>query len=544
MKKNLNFLKSKRKHIALITNHGYAGAKIPVGGAPDTGGQNFYVNSLAESMERLGYKVTIFTRGGFPFFNSKKIRKGIEFMTDFVRYVYVPGGPPVFIPKEDIGYVLDEEVEWIYNFLNQEANFCKKKPYELFLFINSHYWDAAIIAIKLIQRWQNDLLFELIKKDKKLRKSKVFEYYYKNRYRMSGFASPESLIGRILLNIMPDEIIDLDKKRISARLKRIPEYLRNTFLIQQAGRDYLKSKPEYKKYLNSINRHIWTPHSLGEIKMRNYWEKDKMLWRKLKFTERISYEYYICQTTPFIAATSEEIIKSLVFYYNYPLKQILFFPPCIDNNRFKPRKKVDCKKAYNYLSKVTGIKKDKLKNMKIVFETSRMDHTKRKDILIKSFKYVLKEVADAILIIGGGPENEIFKSLKQLIKKEHLTEKAFLTGFIPQDVMEEIFSIADVFATASEMEGFGMTVSQAAASFTPIVSSNLVPFCVYYLKKNAIIVEAGDIKSFARGIIKILKEPLFARKIAEEAYKVSMQFNWERKTNEMIKIMQKSLSFY
>lgn len=544
MKQNLKFLKSKRKHIALITNHGYAGAKIPIGGAPDTGGQNFYVNSLAESMERLGFKVTIFTRGGFPFFNSKKIRKGIEFMSDFIRYIYVPGGPPLFIPKEDIGYVLDEEVEWIYNLLNREADFCKKKPYQLFLFINSHYWDAAVIAIKLIQRWQNDLLFDLIKKDKKLLKSRVFEHYYKNRHKISSFASPESIIGRIVLDIMPDEIIDLDKKSRSTGVKRIPEYLHSTLLIQKAGKNYLKSRPEYKKYLNSINRHIWTPHSLGEIKMRNYWDKDKTLWRKLKFTERICYEYYICQNTPFIASTSEEIIKSLVFYYNYPLKQILFFPPCIDNNRFKPRKKEYCKKAYNYLSKITGITKERLKNTKIVFETSRMDYTKRKDILIKSFKYVLKEVDDVILIIGGGPENEIFKSLKQLIKKEHLTKKAFLTGFIPQDIMEEIFSIADVFATASEMEGFGMTVSQAAASLTPIVSSNLVPFCVYYLKKNAIIIDAGDIKSFAKGIIQILKDPKLARKLAEEAYKISFQFNWDKKTNEMIKIMQKSLSFY
>ena len=54
--------------IALITNHGYGGCEIPVGGAPDTGGQNFYVNTLARKLGLLGYKVTIFARGGFPLF--------------------------------------------------------------------------------------------------------------------------------------------------------------------------------------------------------------------------------------------------------------------------------------------------------------------------------------------------------------------------------------------------------------------------------------------------------------------------------------------
>ncbi len=548
--KNLNFLRSTRQHIGLITNHGYGGVKLPLGGAPDTGGQNFYVNSLAETMERLGYKVTIFTRGGFPFFNSKKLRKGVEFLSDFVRYVYVIGGPSIFIPKEDIGYILDEEVDWLYNFLNNEAKICKTKPYNLFLFINSHYWDGAIITIRLIQRWQNDLLFELLKKDKNLSEKKVFKYYYTNRHKFNVYSSPSAIIGNIILNILPDKIINLDNIKIKgmdtliSKTKRLPKHLQDAFFVQKIGEHYLKSKPEYNDYLKSINRHLWTPHSLGIIKMRNYWEKDVEIKRKLKFSERISYEYYICQKTPFIAATSEEIVKSLNFYYNYQLKRILFFPPCIDSRRFKARKKDECKKAYKYLSKVTGIKEETLKTQKIVFETSRMDFTKRKDILIKSFKYVVRSIPEAILIIGGGPENNVFKQLRSLIQQEKLSGRAFLTGFIPQKELEEIFSIADVFVTSSEMEGFGITASQAAASLTPIVSSNLVPFCVYYLKENAIIVNAGDIKGFAKGIIRILKDYNFAKKIAEEGKKISEQFNWEKKTAEIIKFMQKNLSFY
>ena len=67
---------SKRPAVALITNHGYAGAEIPVGGALDTGGQNLYVNSLARALDALGYRVTIFARGGFPHFGSNRLRRG------------------------------------------------------------------------------------------------------------------------------------------------------------------------------------------------------------------------------------------------------------------------------------------------------------------------------------------------------------------------------------------------------------------------------------------------------------------------------------
>ena len=73
-----------RPEVALITNHGYAGVEIPLGGAPDTGGQNFYVNQLAEALERLGYAVTIFARGGFPFFESDRVREGTEQLSEHV----------------------------------------------------------------------------------------------------------------------------------------------------------------------------------------------------------------------------------------------------------------------------------------------------------------------------------------------------------------------------------------------------------------------------------------------------------------------------
>ena len=76
---DLHFRSSDCPEIALITNHGYGGCEIPFGGAPDTGGQNVYVNTLATKLEKLGYKVTIFARGGFPHFESDAMRRGVEF---------------------------------------------------------------------------------------------------------------------------------------------------------------------------------------------------------------------------------------------------------------------------------------------------------------------------------------------------------------------------------------------------------------------------------------------------------------------------------
>ena len=152
---DVHFRSNDCPEIALVTNHGYGGCEIPFGGAPDTGGQNLYVNTLAGKLAKLGYKVTIFARGGFPHFESDEMRRGIDYMSPQIRYVYVPGGGETFIRKEDISVALDEQLNWLFTFCQSEAEARECQPWELYEFINTHYWDAAVLAVGLIERWRN-----------------------------------------------------------------------------------------------------------------------------------------------------------------------------------------------------------------------------------------------------------------------------------------------------------------------------------------------------------------------------------------------------
>jgi uncharacterized protein YyaL (SSP411 family) len=59
----------------------------------------------------------------------------------------------------------------------------------------------------------------------------------------------------------------------------------------------------------------------------------------------------------------------------------------------------------------------------IVFETSRMDRTKRKDLLLDSFAAVAERLDNAYLFIGGGPEDsETFAQLQERKKSLPILE--------------------------------------------------------------------------------------------------------------------------
>jgi len=409
---------SDRPEILLITNHGYAGAEIPIGGAPDTGGQVVYVNALARALAEIGYEVTVLSRGGFPGHGGGPGREGSEPLGDHARYLFVPGGGDRFLPKEEIAVALDEQVEWIDRHVRERAARRGVAPWQVYELINTHYWDAAVIGEQLVARWRAE------------------------------------------------------------------------------GGD-------------GADRHVWTPHSLGAIKERNYRDKPLAVRRSLRFCERRSHERMICDRTRAFASTSPEITRSLIEDFAVDAGRIVDFPPCVDTAVFRAYPDDDLEEAYDYLARASGLDPRRLRAGRIVFEASRNDETKRKDLLAEAFARGCHDLPDTFLVIGGGPDNAVHRDLeRRRAETRGLRGRTILLlGRIPDPVLHRLFSLADVYVTPSEMEGFGMSAAQAAAAGTALVTSDLVPFATGFVPDHAVVVPAGDVDGFARAVRGLLDDP-------------------------------------
>lgn len=567
------FKQSKRPEVSLITNHGYGGPDFPTGGAPDTGGQNVYVNTLAMKLESLGYKVTIFARGGFPHYGNKLIRSAPEYLSDFVRYIYIPGGGNEFIRKEDIAIALDEEFEWLYRFINKEAKAKKCEPWEVYQFINSHYWDAAVLGVRLIEHWRNDIAAQsMTRLMEGVVSAKTINKMCDERHWKSLGEAPAFYLGWLLLNQEEFKNLPIKQqvrnaascwvaaKRISINeenylvdsteeiLSRLDESfeptLKKLMISAVFGQAILKISPDideqkFKRNLAQINIHVWTPHSLGELKDFNFRFHTTETRRQLKFCERRSHERMVCDRTRVFVATSAKIAEYLWTHFRVPIEQTFFFPPCIDEMIFRPYDKKELVNTYRYLSKISGISEVQLKAGKIIFETSRMDQTKRKDLLLTTFAKILPDYDDLYLFIGGGPENKVFQLLnKQLQNTGILNGRAFLTGAIPDEHIGPMFSVADIYATASEMEGFGMCVSQAAAAGTPIVSSDIIPFCQNYVPEYVEMFPFGDANAFASALRRLLNDKDKMEKNSMHLREKARVLKWEPKTIEFLEYLR------
>ena len=123
------------KRALMISTHGYF-EKQPNFGLTDTGGQIVFVIEVSKAMAKHGYKVDILTRQfeDFP---------AIDPINEDVRIVRIPCGGRDFIPKE---YLVKDLPEIINGF----KAFCQENDLQ-YEFIDSHYWDAGFVGMKLAE---------------------------------------------------------------------------------------------------------------------------------------------------------------------------------------------------------------------------------------------------------------------------------------------------------------------------------------------------------------------------------------------------------
>jgi len=434
-----------RPAVAIVTNHGYAGVDLPTGGAPDTGGQNIYVNNFARALDTLGYRVTIFTRGGFPGYDSDNTRDEPEHLTPNVRYVFVKGGGDEFIRKEDIAIALDEQVEWLEAFVAREAREQGVEPWEQYEFWSTHYWDAAVMTTRLIERWRNEIAARTIAEiSQGIAPDKAIKALRDHRHTRAVGADPAHALGKLLLDAhaapnatlsdtlpraagavidtrsIPKDVAGAIHEFLGSELTHAQEHvhhaIQHTRMAQYLGEAVLETLTEpFERMVDAFalaDRHCWTPHSLGELKDANYKDRPVEVRRDLKFCERRNHERMVCDRTPAFASTSPEISERLCTQYGVDPERVAFFPPGLDTEVFRVYEDHELKPTWRYLEKKTGLSRDDIRNGRVVFEASRMDETKRKDLLLDAFEKVARDHDDTYCFITGGPEHEVLERIR------------------------------------------------------------------------------------------------------------------------------------
>ena len=289
--------------------------------------------------------------------------------------------------------------------------------------------------------------------------------------------------------------------------------------------------------------HVWVPHSLGALKKRNV---SPERWSELRIDERIAAERAVIPELDGVAATSDIIRQVLAEDYGYRGPD-LFLPPCVDTGRYHPRQVADDDGVWTFLSQHCGLSPAEVRRCKIVTEISRTDTTKRKDVLIRAFARVHRQVPDSLLLVSiDDNQPDLARELRQLIHALDIQSRVAVVGSV-WEWLPHLYAVTGIYCTPSVMEGFGMSAQEAAATRVPVVASHLVPYVTGYLLgsevkevplggerehllvgSGAIVVPADDVEGFARALEMLLTDDDLRRGMGQRAYRITVPyFTWE-----------------
>lgn len=112
-------------------------------------------------------------------------------------------------------------------------------------------------------------------------------------------------------------------------------------------------------------------------------------------------------------------------------------------------------------------------------------------------------------------------------------------NYIPYEDLRIIFQCASLYVHPSLHEGFGLTILEAFASKTPVITSRVAAL-PEIAGDAAILIDPLSITEITSAIQYVLLNPLSQKKYIQKGIERAKQFSWDKCAEETIKVYQKS----
>ncbi|MFN3360697.1 MAG: glycosyltransferase family 4 protein [Pseudanabaenaceae cyanobacterium] len=182
---------------------------------------------------------------------------------------------------------------------------------------------------------------------------------------------------------------------------------------------------------------------------------------------------------------------------------------------------------------------------KIIYYIGRLSHEKGIFVLLNAMPRVLEGMGGKVhcVIVGTGhPGHELF--LKRQAEQLGIKDKVIFTGFMADEDLPKLRSVADCAVFPSLYEPFGIVALESFAAGVPVVVSNTggLPEVVED-GVTGIVTKVNNPQSLAEGILRVLQDAELAQTLVNHAKAVlPHKFNWQKLAQQTIETYHKCLT--
>jgi glycosyltransferase involved in cell wall biosynthesis len=149
----------------------------------------------------------------------------------------------------------------------------------------------------------------------------------------------------------------------------------------------------------------------------------------------------------------------------------------------------------------------------------------RVDLVVRAFGLIKREYPGAHLWLVG--KGSLEPEIRRLVRSLQLEDIEFV-GPVTRDKIGSFYDRADFFINASNLDNMPVSILEAFASGTPVVST--APDGIRYLVEHGrtgLLCEPEDWRALATNVVRLLQEPDLASRLARSAYEESRRYRWD-----------------
>lgn len=144
-----------------------------------------------------------------------------------------------------------------------------------------------------------------------------------------------------------------------------------------------------------------------------------------------------------------------------------------------------------------------------------------------------------LVIVGVQAWNSA--SLQEMVHGLGLNDNVVFTGHVPQKDISALYSLADIYAFPSLVEGFGLPILEAFACETPVITSNVTAM-PEVAGDAALLVDPLQTDEIADALSRLLRDSSLRRRLVTRGLARAKRFTWERTARKTLEVYERALN--